>query len=238
MTPSRSRPISISKGSRATSTTTLSPSTRLCKGISRSSGCRMAATLSPATRIVRRFTKTLGRSARTRRSSSSRNSATRPLYDHHTTSLVFNDAPLHTRVRKLIVAALTSRAGCLHGAGVDQARRRAARWHGRQGAERSGCRHHRGLRLGHPNRDHRQSSRRATGSARPVARLVSRNSWRARAAARRRSSSMRAIAPLPSSWLILEVLVADRRKNSRRPGNRCADTSDLRGGRGRKTSAP
>ncbi len=32
------------------------------------------------------------------------------LYDHHTTSLVFNDAPLHTRVRKLIVAALTSRA--------------------------------------------------------------------------------------------------------------------------------
>lgn len=32
-----------------------------------------------------------------------------PLYDHHTTSLVFNDAPLHTRVRKLIMAALTSR---------------------------------------------------------------------------------------------------------------------------------
>ncbi len=25
-----------------------------------------------------------------------------PLYQHHTTSLVFNDAPLHTRVRRLI----------------------------------------------------------------------------------------------------------------------------------------
>ena len=33
-----------------------------------------------------------------------------PLYEHHTTSLVFNDRPLHTRVRKLIAAALTPRA--------------------------------------------------------------------------------------------------------------------------------
>jgi cytochrome P450 len=33
-----------------------------------------------------------------------------PLYEHHTTSLVFNDPPLHTRVRKLIVGALTPRA--------------------------------------------------------------------------------------------------------------------------------
>ena len=32
------------------------------------------------------------------------------LYEHHTTSLVFNDPPLHTRVRKLITAALTPRA--------------------------------------------------------------------------------------------------------------------------------
>jgi len=28
-----------------------------------------------------------------------------PLYRHHTTSLVFNDPPLHTRVRKLLAAA-------------------------------------------------------------------------------------------------------------------------------------
>ena len=32
------------------------------------------------------------------------------LYEHHTTSLVFNDAPLHTRVRRLIGGALTPRA--------------------------------------------------------------------------------------------------------------------------------
>jgi cytochrome P450 len=33
-----------------------------------------------------------------------------PLYQHHTTSLVFNDPPLHTRVRKIIAGALTPRA--------------------------------------------------------------------------------------------------------------------------------
>lgn len=33
-----------------------------------------------------------------------------PLYEHHTTSLVFNDPPLHTRVRKLIMGALDQRA--------------------------------------------------------------------------------------------------------------------------------
>ncbi len=32
------------------------------------------------------------------------------LYQHHTTSLVFNDPPLHTRVRKLIIGALVPRA--------------------------------------------------------------------------------------------------------------------------------
>src|SRR3984957_20716620 len=33
--------------------------------------------------------------------------ATSPLYAHHTTSLVFNDAPYHTRVRRPIVDALS-----------------------------------------------------------------------------------------------------------------------------------
>ena len=33
-----------------------------------------------------------------------------PLYEHHTTSLVFNDPPLHGRVRKLIMGALSRRA--------------------------------------------------------------------------------------------------------------------------------
>jgi cytochrome P450 len=33
-----------------------------------------------------------------------------PLYEHHTTSLVFNDPPLHTRVRRLILGALSQKA--------------------------------------------------------------------------------------------------------------------------------
>jgi cytochrome P450 len=33
-----------------------------------------------------------------------------PLYEHHTTSLVFNDPPLHTHVRRAIIGALSARA--------------------------------------------------------------------------------------------------------------------------------
>ncbi|MGB3244638.1 MAG: cytochrome P450 [Sulfitobacter sp.] len=33
-----------------------------------------------------------------------------PLFEHHTTSLVFNDPPLHTRVRRIMTAALTPAA--------------------------------------------------------------------------------------------------------------------------------
>src|SRR3954447_20157697 len=33
-----------------------------------------------------------------------------PLYAHHTTSLVFNDPPAHSRVRRLIAGALSPRA--------------------------------------------------------------------------------------------------------------------------------
>jgi cytochrome P450 len=36
--------------------------------------------------------------------------ANTPLFAHHTTSLVFNDPPRHTRVRKIIAGALTARA--------------------------------------------------------------------------------------------------------------------------------
>ena len=36
--------------------------------------------------------------------------AASPLFEHHTTSLVFNDPPLHTRVRSLMMGALTRRA--------------------------------------------------------------------------------------------------------------------------------
>jgi cytochrome P450 len=41
-----------------------------------------------------------------------------PLYRHHTTSLVFNDPPLHTRVRKLLMGALNQRAIARMEAGV------------------------------------------------------------------------------------------------------------------------
>lgn len=41
-----------------------------------------------------------------------------PLYEHHTTSLVFNDAPLHTRVRRLLLGALNQRAITRMEAGV------------------------------------------------------------------------------------------------------------------------
>ena len=33
-----------------------------------------------------------------------------PLFEHHTTSLVFNDPPLHTRVRRLVMGAVNQRA--------------------------------------------------------------------------------------------------------------------------------
>ena len=33
-----------------------------------------------------------------------------PIFEHHTTSLVFNDPPLHTRVRRLLMGALNQRA--------------------------------------------------------------------------------------------------------------------------------
>ena len=41
-----------------------------------------------------------------------------PLYEHHTTSLVFNDPPLHARVRGLIMGALNQRAIARMEAGV------------------------------------------------------------------------------------------------------------------------
>lgn len=36
--------------------------------------------------------------------------ANAPLYEHHTTSLVFNDPPLHTRVRRIILGAVNQKA--------------------------------------------------------------------------------------------------------------------------------
>jgi len=41
-----------------------------------------------------------------------------PLYEHHTTSLVFSDPPLHTRVRRILMGALDQRAIARMEAGV------------------------------------------------------------------------------------------------------------------------
>ena len=41
-----------------------------------------------------------------------------PLFEHHTTSLVFNDPPLHTRVRRLLMGAMNQRAIARMEAGV------------------------------------------------------------------------------------------------------------------------
>jgi cytochrome P450 len=41
-----------------------------------------------------------------------------PLYEHHTTSLVFNDPPLHSRVRRLLMGAMNQRAIARMEAGV------------------------------------------------------------------------------------------------------------------------
>ena len=43
-----------------------------------------------------------------------------PLFEHHTTSLVFNDPPLHTRVRRILMGALNQRAIARMEAGVAQ----------------------------------------------------------------------------------------------------------------------
>ena len=56
-----------------------------------------------------------------------------PLLEHHTTSLVFNDPPLHTRVRRLILGALSQRHIAAMEPGLVDARRRAARRDGGQG---------------------------------------------------------------------------------------------------------
>jgi cytochrome P450 len=42
-----------------------------------------------------------------------------PLFEHHTTSLVFNDPPLHTRVRRILTGALNQRAITRMQAGVE-----------------------------------------------------------------------------------------------------------------------
>ena len=86
------------------------PTITRCAASRRSSGCPTAACSCPA--MPTSLSATATRPCdRTRRPSSGRSSApARRSIKHHTTSLVFNDPPLHTRVRKLLAAAFTPRA--------------------------------------------------------------------------------------------------------------------------------
>ena len=136
-----------------------------------------------------------------------------PLYEHHTTSLVFNDPPLHTRVRKLIMGALNQRAiarmehdvSTLVDGLLDSLERLA-----RAGSDRR-------LRRAHSGRSDRQSARHSTCRARAAARLVARNPVGARADTRRRRAATLAIARSTSSSTICAVLVAERREHPRDP---------------------
>ena len=147
-------------------------------------------------------------SARTRRSSSRPNTpcpyrgrdnntrATAPLFDHHTTSLVFNDPPLHTRVRKLIMGALTRRAIRDMEGGLTSLVDQLLDGIAARGWRRSD----RGLRQRDPGRGHRQPARRAACRPRAAAWLVAGDPRRAGAGADDRSRRRWAIAACPSFW--------------------------------------
>ena len=127
-----------------------------------------------------------------------------PLYEHHTTSLVFNDPPIHTRVRKLLAPAFTPRAlNALQprdrGAGRPAARRRRRARHDRPD---------RGLRRRHPGAIDRRHARHPAGRARTVARLVARHPRRARAGAVAGSSANSGVTAVTEFKTYLRDLVA------------------------------
>ena len=125
-----------------------------------------------------------------------------PLYEHHTTSLVFNDPPAHTRVRRLIMGALSPRAIAgmepdlialvdrLIDGDRDQRQRRPDRR----------------LRRRDPDRGDRQSPRCAARGTRPLARLVAGDPGRARAGDRpgsvcpRQQGGARIFSAISKSW--------------------------------------
>ena len=99
--------------------------------------------------------------------SSGPSTAPSPLFEHHTTSLVFNDPPLHTRVRRAIVGALSQRHIAAMEPGLVALVDAPARPPGRAAATR---RPDRRIRRRDPGRDHRQPARRAARRARAAAR--------------------------------------------------------------------
>ena len=153
-----------------------------------------------------------------------------PLLEHHTTSLVFNDPPLHTRVRRLMMGALNQRAIARMEAGV------VALVDGLLDAMQAGPQADLidDFAARDPGGGDRQPARRAARRARPAARLVAGDPVGARAGAV--SAGARARQPAVREFLAyLRTLVAERRARARRPRGRRADAADP--GRGRRRAA-
>ena len=156
-----------------------------------------------------------------------------PLLEHHTTSLVFNDPPLHTRVRKLIMGALTRRAIADMEPGlvtlVDGLLDRIEAQGGGDLIEDFACAipvEIIGNLLGVPHADR--------GAA---ARLVAGHPRRAGAQAHARAGGAGQPQRDASSLAYLRDLVAERRKQPGRPGARRAHAPDPGRGRRRDSSA-
>ena len=134
------------------------------------------------------------------------------LFEHHTTSLVFNDPPLHTRVRRIIAGAFTPRAiadmeapvAALVDGLLDAMARKGQRRPDRRSRRR---------RAGGGDR---QPAGRAARRARAAARLVAGHPGRAGAGADARSSAQRGEQAVADFLAYLRRLVADRRA---RPGD-------------------
>ena len=87
-----------------------------------------------------------------------------PLFEHHTTSLIFNDPPLHTRVRRAIVGAITQR----HIAAMEPGLVKLVDALLDDMAERGRGRPGHGFRRSHPDRHHRQPARHRPGERGPL----------------------------------------------------------------------
>ena len=140
-----------------------------------------------------------------------------PLFEHHTTSLVFNDPPLHTHVRRAIQMALSNRVIAEMEAGLVALVDRLLDAMAREGPRRPD----RGFRRRHSGRDHRQPARRAACGPRSAARLVARDPGRARAGADRASRWRSATTSVRDFAAYLKGLVDDRRRTRAIPRRTC-----------------
>ena len=186
---------SICGGCRRTTTPIPTPPTTRCASTRRCIACPTAAISCPAMPTAWPSTRTRPPIPPTRSASSRPSTATACSYEHHTTSLVFNDPPLHTRVRRIIAGALHAARHRRHGGARGGAGRRPARRHGRQGQRRPDRRPRR-RRAGGGDR---QPAGGAARRARTAARLVAGDPGRARAGADARSSASAASGRSPSS---------------------------------------